>query len=315
MNPIGPAISAVALAWEVINNYLELREVAADARKTFIEPLQELLNKPSIANACKTNPSDAVQGALVNINKAAEGITERAKQIRGKARWKQIMFAKTYSAKLLRHIAGLHMRVSELQVVLAANADGMLYDIREQNKRIQEQNNAIQQQHRETLARLDRWEAGTSISKASVRAQLCDALVNAVDRGDTAEALSIERVMAFLDGTPSNMGPREVQQMLLELQGQISDAQVDKSHAEAELLEQFAQYLRVQDGRPAGEPSAGASSATGDIGMKQHVTCIICQDVYTDPVRDAHTCMHAHTRSMREHANKYTHTHTYMRVT
>ncbi len=187
------------------------------------------------------------------------------------------------------------MRVSELQLALAVKANDLMCDIRQEVKE-------IKQQHKETIDRLKCIEGRASFTSGEVHQQLCEALVNALDRGNAVEVVTIQRVLAFLGDTPSNIGPAEVQRMLVDLQGQIGEAQEDKCQAEAELLRQFAEYLDAQ-GRSNGQgsgagTSAGAETSTGAGHYYElHLTCSICEGIYRDPVRYTPIAPCAHTRT------------------
>lgn len=286
MNAVSLAQSSLALSLATFNEYLQLRPAVEEAERC-IQPLQRILDDPALANACQNNATQPVQVALFNLQHAAETVTERAQKIRSKTRWRLIVFSATYSAQLLKALPGLHARISELQLLLAADMNASV-------RGIQQQSNDIQRLHRAAISRLERMEADASISNDRVCHELCEALVDAEDGGNAAEAETIRQVLAFLAGSPSTIAPWQVQEIFPDLENQISAAQIDKSQAEAELLEQFAKYLSLQ-GAPvptAPAPSAAAAEDPGDENLKSSLTCVICHDIYTDPVRHRHR--HAH---------------------
>ncbi len=301
MDAIASAQTSLTLAVEVISAYLQSREVADEAAIT-IEPLQDLLCDPVFANACHNNPPRAVTDALCSVEAATQAITDRANEIKSKARWLQILFATKYSTKLLRLVAGLHARLSELHVLLTMGANGMQQQLNE----IRRQHHEIEQRYMEATERFVRMDGrAASVSSAGVREQLHEALGDAVDKGDTAEALTIERVLAFLDGTPSDIDPAEVTEMLFSLQRQIDEAQADRSQAEAVLLEQFANYLAMQ-GEPGGLQAVGPSAGWCE-ELTANLTCAICQKIFDDPVRYAQlSCTQA--ASTYAHRDSCTHT-------
>lgn len=117
VNPIAIAQTSLTLAFDTISAYLELRDAAREAASSK-ERLELLFKDTAIANAWQNNPSTAVLSALANIERAAQALSDRANKTRSRPRWRQILFAKHYSAQLLKLEAALKTRVKELQVVL-----------------------------------------------------------------------------------------------------------------------------------------------------------------------------------------------------
>ncbi len=286
MDPLSTALSALRLAWDLYCKYESLSE-ARETAQNALQPLIRALEDARLGQALQQHSSSGVQGALVDVRKAADKLSERATMIAAKSTWLQVLFATKYTTDLLRLVAKLDSQVSYLRLLVGVDTNLSVQGIQ-----------AKQDQTLQQIARLEAaltQQAASTLTSAGTRQQLCVALAEARASGDTAEAATIEKLLAFLAHQPAAASREDAAGLLLQLQRQIGEAQVEKSQAEAELLQQFADYLSVKDTGAAGAGAGAgpARHASADI-VPKHLQCVFCYNLYEDPVGHTHTHTHIH---------------------